>query len=380
MGFISNIDTLYASVMVENYAEDAEALLKDLQSRLEQMFIMRSRVPEYVELGGVNFEFKNGVYSWSYGLKCNDFSLYFAHPENTANYPLYVEFRQEYLWQEGYQKAWDKFLYFLGRCGFKYVTSKVSRGDLCSHTDSDMLRYQHLQYLHYDPRCEITKSGTLPADADSLIETWGKGESYTGIRVGKGKPLMARIYDKTEEIKVSNKLWFHTIWQQYGLDPKKVINIEFEIKRDWFRDFNIDTVEDLFEKLGSVWYYLTKNYLCFRYHDNERRSRRTICEWWEEIRVATFDFDGSLLSKRRQVELNLDRAISGAMGYITSYAAVLGYNSVDGNVMAELLKSMNQMAYCREISMPERIRKKKMRKLSPVDLDHLFDEFGISPE
>lgn len=380
MGIITNIDTLYASVNIENYTSDAKVLLEDLQHRLEQKFINRSRAPEYVTLGGIVFEFVNGKYSWSYGLKCDDFSLYLAHHDNKADFPMYVEFRQEYMWQEGYRMAWKKFLLFIKRCGFEYIASKVSRGDPCCHTDADILQYKYLKYLHHDPRCNITKSGTLPAECDNIIETWGKNEGYTGIRVGKGKPLMARIYDKTEEIKVSKKGWFHTIWKQNKLNTNKVVNIEFEIKREWFREYGIDSVEDLFDRLGEVWYHLTNNYLCFRYHDNDRRSRRTICEWWEDIRLSSFVFGGSILSKRHQLELNIDKAVSGAMGYITSYAAACGYDSLDQKLINEIFGAMTKMADERDINISERIQHKKMRKISPVDLDMLFDETEVENE
>jgi hypothetical protein len=384
MALVSNIDTLYASVLVEDYTVVAAALLEDLQEKLEQRFIFRSRTPQYVALGGVNFQCVNGTYSWSYGLKCNDFILYLAHRDNSANYPLYVEFRQEYLWQEGHLKAWDKFIVFFQKCGFKYIKSKISRADLCCHTDLQILDLDNLTYLHFDPRCKTYKDETFstkpPQDEDEvdLLEVFSTGNKYTGFRIGKGKPLMARIYDKTEEIKISQKGWFFTIWEQEGLDISKTItNIEFEIKREWFWNFQIDTVEDLFENLGSVWFYLTNNYLSFRYHDNDRRSRRTICEWWQEIRVATFDFDGSLLAKRKQVELNIDKAVYGVFGYATSLAAALGYDHLDKAVLSNLWSYMNRMINARGISPTERIRQKKQRKLSPVDLQKLFEDFGI---
>lgn len=381
---VSNIDTLYASVLVDNYASVAKSLCEDLQARLESRFVTRSKAPEYISLGGVSFQCVQGVYSWSYGLKCHDFTIYLANLQNQANinYPLYVEFRQEYLWQEGYENAWLKFISFLEKkCGFRYNTSKISRADLACHTDLPILKEDYLRYLHYDPRCEIVRTGSVPEETEeSIMETWGRGETFTGIRVGRGKPLMARIYDKTEEIKIHGKEWFRTIWEQHGLDlKKKISNIEFEIKRDWFRVFGVETVEDLFESLGAIWFFLTKNYLSFRYPDNDRRSRRTICEWWAEIRTATFDFDGSLLSRKKSVELNIYKAISGAMGYITSYAAAIGRPQVDRALMLELLRELDRMAVNREISMSERIKEKQARKLLPVDLDRIFDEWNLHP-
>lgn len=379
MALISNIDTLYASVLVEDYTKYAGRLLEELQKKLEERFFSRVRSKDYIDFGGVTFELVNGRYSWSYGLMCNDFTLYLAHHETSANYPIYVEFRQEYLWQEGFRRAWEKFLAFIKKSGFTYVRSKISRADLACHTDLPILNEDYLKYLCVDPRCknfEYTKGMLTAGDYDikSLeVEKFGRGKKYTGIRVGMGNPIMARIYDKTEEIKVSQKQWFEYIWKQYGLKGQ-IINIEFEIKREWFLDYQVESVEDLFNSLGSIWYRLTKNYLSFRYNDNARRSRRSVCEWWEALRIETFEFDGSLLSKRKQVELNAEKSISGVLGYITSYCAAMGIKNLDNLVMKKILKEIKVMATRKDIDIGDRIKQKKQRKVSPVDLDVLLCE------
>ena len=72
----------------------------------------KDRKPAFFELGGISFEFVNGSCSWSYGLKCTDFRLYFIGINNPCENisPLYVEFSQQYLWLYGYQKAYARFI------------------------------------------------------------------------------------------------------------------------------------------------------------------------------------------------------------------------------------------------------------------------------
>ncbi len=61
MGLISNVDTLYASILVENYVTVAGDLLELLQQKLEHRFFNRSRAPEFVELGELNSRCETGL-------------------------------------------------------------------------------------------------------------------------------------------------------------------------------------------------------------------------------------------------------------------------------------------------------------------------------
>jgi len=42
------------------------------------------------------------------------------------------------------------------------------------------------------------------------------GSKFTGFSIGRGQPLLARIYDKSREIKQSGKIWFEQIWHDNG--------------------------------------------------------------------------------------------------------------------------------------------------------------------
>ena len=110
------------------------------------------------------------------------------------------------------------------------IETKISRADICVHTDDPILQEEYLQYIYYDPRCEIGSISDMEFTIEDLnninsgrFDVFKRAkEGYTGIRVGKGQPLMARIYNKTLEIKSSKKEWFREIW-----------------KRSWFRSGSV---------------------------------------------------------------------------------------------------------------------------------------------
>lgn len=392
MAAIGNIDTMYFQVSAENFYTVFASQLKELQGILEYRMKSREHKPIFLTLGKLEMEVTNGRYSWSYGLKCSDFHLFFIGQDSKAGnvMPMYVEFSQQYLWLYGYKKAYARFMDWLREdCGLKGLETKISRADLCVHTDAPILKEEYLENLHYDPRCEVGTITSIEFSAKDLenmnnwrFDTFKRAkEGYTGIRVGKGQPLMARIYNKSLEIKNSKKEWFKEIWRNAGLDAEHVNNIEYEIKREWYNERGIDSVEEFLDKIGDIWLYLTKNYLSFRHKDNTRRSRRSICAWWQEIREETFSYNGSVIARRQMLAINTEKAVEGILGYAVSYAAGTGRKQFDRKMFLELYRQSlaKEAHYLRENkpTFPERIKHKSNRGFANLaDPDNLFlDEY-----
>jgi len=66
------------------------------------------------------------------------------------------------------------------------------------------------------------------------------------LYIGK-KPFLLRIYDKLAELKNSKKreLMYQYFKNNGFVDLKHVTNVEFELHRDYFKSFEIDTIEEL---------------------------------------------------------------------------------------------------------------------------------------
>ncbi len=387
MKALGNIDTLYFQMEAENYIAVFGELLKEMAKEKKRRFLTGDRKPLFFSLGGLSLEFTNGRFSWFCGLKCEDFHLFFLNPDvECNNMAMYVEFSQRFLWLYGYKKAYERFMDWLqGEVGLKGISTKISRADICVHTDAPVLQEEYLRYLYYDPRCEFVgtdaKEFTV-ADLDAInggrVEIFNRArQGYTGIRVGKGSPLMARIYNKSLEIKSSNKDWFVPLWQSEGLNPEKVVNIEYEIKRPWFDSRDINAVEEFFAKVGDIWQFLTRSYMSFRKEDNVRDRRRSFCDWWEELRQQPFCYNGSDLARRKSQELNLVRCADGALGYLVSYAAGCGFSSLGYDVLNSLHREIlrRNLRYLKENkpTFEERIEQKRARGFQEItDFDNIF--------
>jgi len=89
-----------------------------------------------------------------------------------------------------------------------------------------------------------------------------KYSKFTGFTIGSGH-IVAKIYNKTEEIKVSHKEYMYEIWD--GVEEgEDVWRIEFEIDRELLRDFGVESFSDFKSVAGDIWRYLTEDWLHLR--------------------------------------------------------------------------------------------------------------------
>lgn len=89
-----------------------------------------------------------------------------------------------------------------------------------------------------------------------------------------GAPVRLRIYDKSKEIKKSGKLWFGEFWGTE--EPMNVWRIEYQLRRAPLKQFGINSIDDLTEKIGGLWSYLSENWFSLRLQDNEQQNRRSL--------------------------------------------------------------------------------------------------------
>ena len=110
-----------------------------------------------------------------------------------------------------------------------------------------------------------------------VLETYYVGSPSASVRL--------RIYDKGKEIRVKGtKFWFSDIWKvDYVTD---VWRVEFQMRRPLLRQFQINTLEEFWQKIGDVWSYLTTEWISFRHEDNDRTARRSVLPWWEDVHTA----------------------------------------------------------------------------------------------
>ena len=236
-------------------------------------------------------------------------------------FPIILRIKSEYLWAVGYENAWKNFKNFFEKYIGNILSQQVSRADLCCHTDNMVLTFED----------DDTFKGNFFSNEVVTYRRKVSGMNFGSRNTGR---IYCRIYNKTLEVtQKRQKVGFYQIWKNYGLDIENIWNVEFELKRDFLRRISVNTVEDLFDSLKTIWEYCTCKWLVKTNLDRTRIERSTIDSCWEKIQHA-FDNCNSreFISVAEQKEADANVLIPGMMGYLTSYGAKVGINNYS-NVM-----------------------------------------------
>lgn len=236
--FIWNIDTMWYTYDADNY----DSVMSDgFMQRLEEG---KSHADEtgrrqYVQVEleryayPVTFEIEPGGQApiYAFQIRNKDMAIYFARKRrNDGTFPVKVQINQFKLWELGARDAFVESLLVLSGLGFRYEASKSNRVDLCVHSDQFDWRLDDLKLMDYPRNVgDTNKPDILRVD----LCTGEFGTAYYGDR----SRLQLRIYNKSKEIEQKKKDYFRDIYLEKGMDPDKVWNVEFEIHRDYLKNF-----------------------------------------------------------------------------------------------------------------------------------------------
>jgi len=155
----------------------------------------------------------------------------------------------------GYNTAIDNLRHSLDREGCKiYRMNKISRADLCVDSLGD--------YIGDLPITTYNNWIKRARKQSEHYSTHSTGVKLSGVSIGSGDVLF-RMYDKVLELQrnPSKQLFFAQQWGFDKYDDKPVTRSEFQLRRDFFKSMNIDSLYDLENKLDAVWQYLTNEWL-----------------------------------------------------------------------------------------------------------------------
>lgn len=319
MKFISNVDTIYILVDTENYEEEAKEILDYLRIEKEKVKLEYSNNLEYkhfIAINDMNFQLlPNSCQGYSFILRNEGYEIKVAQYRSKLQdfCPIQIRISSEYLWSKGVYPAWAMIYNWIVETFGNIKVNKVCRIDICSHISGVdfTTNYEKVYKGKYKKR--------------QLFHT-GKSINCLCFGSRKGKNIYCRIYDKTLEIQETKKKeWFKKIWKNNELDIKNVWNVEFEIKSELLRKYNLNSVVDLITHLQDIWKYCTKEWLIKIDRVNERVERCPVDKDWEEIQKNYDNFEmRGLIEREKQVELDANILIPNIVGSITSYSARKG--------------------------------------------------------
>lgn len=324
MNYISNIDTICILIDIENYQSSTEEILKYLEEEKQKAKLYSLSNTSYkhvVYINNMSFYLSTtGTTGYAYVLHNNGFQLNVAQFKSSLkNYlPIQIRISSEYLWSYGISNSWSIIYNWIVETFRNIITEKVFRLDLCTHVSGiDLITNYELSYKGDFKNRQVFYSGN---NIKSI--TFGSR---------KCKNIYCRIYNKSLEIQeMKHKFWFHEIWQNNSMDINNVWNIEFELKSEFLRQFDINTVNDVIIHLQDLWKYCTEKWLIKIDRTNKRVERCNTCKDWLEIQNCYNTFNSiGLIEKQKQIELDATFLVPNIVGNITSYSARKGTITID---------------------------------------------------
>ncbi len=305
------VDTLIIGFMIDAYRDtvDFEVLQEAKQKAGEKMF---NKLGYPVTWSGADFSMKaSGGSGYEWILKNDDVMIRIAKEAREGKvFPeVFVTFYSQYLWTEGIDGVVSKLTVWLNKWAVINGT-KISRCDLCI----DLA----MSFPKVDITNEIVTRARNKVEYTLPIENYVSGRRSTGYKIGSGD-LSARLYDKTNEIVVSQKEWFRDYWLEKGWDGETpVMRCEFQYRRGFLKEMSVDSYEDLVNRMADIWRYCTYDWLQICYPGAiTNQSRWKTKEYWQLIQGSYSLFGqawGVLRYKVRNIKYtHLMQLIRGVM-------------------------------------------------------------------
>ncbi len=173
------------------------------------------------------------------------------------------------------------------------------------------------------------------------------GDTFTGLSIGLGGDISARLYNKTIEIEKSRKDYLKAVWEKNGWDKMQdVWRLEFQLKRIVLKQMSVNTVDELIENSNDIWRYCTQEWLRLAVEN----SNKNITRWkthplWtaiEQVRFGAGTYTGILRDVSRSRTPNMKALYLNCMGYMTNYAAHKGYDDLNEKVVLEFFSEAKE--------------------------------------
>lgn len=309
------------------------------EAKERQRQYKKAALPVYLEVKGGNWQMMpSGMGS---GIKCRwrlerGGVQIGIHTDPTGTIPaVLVEFGYQALKFRKFPDVVAEVEEVLRAMGFNIETHKISRIDLQLTLDLPFLYVaeafkKNLIVSRVKKWREIR--GTVHRH-DTGEELQTQYETFWG---GSGKTIMIRLYDKIKEcFKGPDALEkLNDLYAIMGV-REHLTRVEFELRREWLKEYQIDTITDLYARMPEVLRYLTQDY--FRVLDSEKNShaeKQRLSPWWEDVQkkfelAFNATYEGKVLERIESRVFNADALIKQALGCLKSALASVGGDTMD---------------------------------------------------
>ncbi len=150
-----------------------------------------------------------------------------------------------------------------------------------------------------------------------------RGRRDTGLSIGT--KIMLRIYDKLLEVKSQPSKQAIILERRWGEMPEKATRVEFELKREALKSFQIDTIEQWEEKKAGVMKYLCEEWFRFVEKDGNRTntSRMKVLKVWELVAKRFADWTNAKPDTKAAGRFKADVVINPQALLVQAFGCVL---------------------------------------------------------
>lgn len=193
-------------------------------------------------------------------------------------------------------------------------------------------------------------------------EMFQSGSQLEGFQFGKGD-LVARLYDKTAEIRKHGVSWLPDLWGREYAAGSTVWRLEFQFRRAVLTDFHFKTVDEVVASVQDLWHYGTVTWLSLRIPTRDPRRRRwPLDPAWEEVRAVRISPTMTGVVRRRLEQASELKLVQGIQGYATSLAAVLGEEDRD-DAMRHIGMAIFSYLGSRDLTFEDEVTRKRDRHM-----------------
>jgi hypothetical protein len=309
----SGIDSLVLSIDIEWNEENLFSYLDELKAQAKENNKEQAGVINIANAGEWPFHIKpHGARGYEWLISGNGFDLRIGNwPSPMSRPSAIVEIRSHALWEISPEGAVLILRGILEGCGARLILMKPSRVDLCVDllAPPEMWTRELVDY-------KVTRARELAI--------YYHHKDMTGIGVGRGK-ISARLYDKPLEIcQKSKKIWMYDIWK-IGEVPKgkKIIRVEFQLRREVLKELNLETVTELFQKLGNTWAHCSQKWLKFCDRPGLQSHQRKTLPFWVAVQEGFKGAQGAEpLVRVKSLSAKKKHLSQQTIGLLTSVMAV----------------------------------------------------------
>ena len=305
------IDSLYLSFKGALHPEQ-QAKLESLKV-LAQSDFLNEQAKAQIKIREHIFEVKDkGAGRFPFVLDDNCFRIQLSRITSSSLPMAFVKISSEYLTHKPIADIVEDLNMVLYELGALESAANVSRIDLFA----DFSSTENME--SWSREAWVTRS-------EKIYQYAVKGV-FSGWSIGMGAVMSARLYNKVLEIIDSKKEYLIPLWQAAGWDNQATIwRLEFEIKRDVLKQFDVQGLHQTLPNLNGLWSYATTEWLRLTIPNTQdsNRSRWELHPLWVLLSSVDIDTPGGTLTRNFTPERmpEMSRILRMTFASLTSYMA-----------------------------------------------------------